>query len=251
MGSPALSFLARTGSAALGSALAWALPPRCPGCGVPVGDDHRFCAPCWSGLRFLAPPWCEGCHRPMPHASPGARCARCLADPPRHAGVRAAVAYGPAARRVALRFKYGGRLGLAETIARQMRRLVPDDAEVLVPVPLHRWRLWRRGFNQAALVARRLAASSGVPVAPDLLQRRRATPVLRGLGPAGRRRAVKGAFAVDPAGAARIDARRVVLVDDVHTSGATADACVRVLLAAGAASVTILCWARVLDEATD
>jgi len=191
----------------------------------------------------------------MAHAFAGARCARCLADPPRHAGIRAAVAYGPAARRVALRLKYAGRLGLAETMARQMRRLVPDDAELLVPVPLHRWRLWRRGFNQAALVARRLAVSSGVPAACDLLRRTRATPVLRGLGPAGRRWAVTGAFAIDPAAAARLKGRRLVLVDDVHTSGATSDACVRALLAAGAASVTILCWARVLagddDPVTD
>jgi len=134
------------------------------------------------------------------------------------------------------------------TIARQMRRLVPPDAELLVPVPLHRWRLWRRGFNQAALVARRLSVSSGVPAACDLLHRPRATPVLRGMGPAGRRRAVRGAFAVDPAGVARVKGRRVVLVDDIHTSGATSDACVRVLLAAGAASVTILCWARVLND---
>ena len=125
---------------------------------------------------------------------------------------------------------------------------MPIDAELLVPVPLHRWRLWRRGFNQAALMARELEALTCVPTACDLLIRQRATPVLRGLGPAGRRKAVRGAFAVRPEARNRLRGRRVVLIDDIHTSGATTDACVARLLAAGAASVTILCWARVLDD---
>lgn len=176
-------------------------------------------------------------------------CGACLRDPPRHAGVRAAVAYGPVPRALALRLKYGGRIAFAETMALRMRRLLPTEAEMLVPVPLHRWRLWSRGFNQAALIADALATLSGTAHDRTLLVRRRRTAVLRGLGGRQRASAVAGAFAITAA--QRVVGKAVVLVDDVYTSGATADACTRVLLRAGARSVTILCWARVLSEDRD
>lgn len=229
-----------------------ALPPRCPGCGAVTREAHRFCAVCWRGLRFLGPPWCAACHAPFPYdRGEGALCGDCLAGPPRHAGVRAAVAYGEVARRVALRLKYGGRTALAETVARPMARLLPADADLLVPVPLHRGRLWSRGFNQAALIARALERASGAPADLFALERRRATPVLRGLGARQRAAAVKGAFVVPEARRPMLRGKRVVLIDDVHTSGATADACTGALLRADAASVTILCWARVLDGEED
>lgn len=224
----------------------FALPPRCAGCGTLVAEDHRFCATCWDSLHFLGPPWCAGCNVPFAFdRGEGALCAECLQNPPRHAGVRAAVAYGPVARDLALRLKYGGRIAFAETMALRMRRLVPSDAEVLVPVPLHRWRIWSRGFNQAALIADALAKLSGVPQDRDVLLRKRQTTLLRGLGGRQRALAVAGAFAV--VAPDRLKGRAVVLVDDVYTSGATADACTRVLLRAGARSVTILCWARVIS----
>lgn len=231
--------------------VALALPPRCPGCGEVVDADHRFCAACWGQLRQIAPPWCVTCNLPFDHdRGPDAQCGQCLAAPPAHDGVRAAVAYGPAARTLALRLKYGRRTAYAATAARLMARLLPEDAELLVPVPLHRWRIWGRGFNQAALIARELARCSGVPAEIDLLRRGKATPVLRGLGARGRTKAVAGAFAAAPGARDRLQGRAVALVDDVHTSGATTDACVRVLKRAGAAKVTILCWARVLDPDT-
>jgi len=224
-----------------------ALPPRCPGCGAVTGEDHRFCATCWGALRFLAPPWCATCQTPFEHDyGISEQCADCLAEPPRHAGVFAAVAYGDVARTVALRLKYGGRIAFAETVGRQMARLMPADADLIVPVPLHRWRLWSRGFNQAALIATSLARSSGVPADPLALRRTRATPMLRGLGVNARARAVKDAFAVSRR--ERVAGRALVLVDDIYTSGATTDACTATLLAAGARSVAILCWARVLDS---
>lgn len=97
-------------------------------------------------MRLIAPPWCATCNLPFEHdRGPGAQCGMCLADPPLHDGVRAAVAYGPAARTLALRLKYGGRTGFAVTAARLMTRLMPEDAELLVPVPLHRWRIWGAG----------------------------------------------------------------------------------------------------------
>ena len=225
----------------------FALPPRCPGCGTVTSEDHRFCANCWNSLRFLAPPWCAACNLPFAYdRGDDARCADCLVDPPRHAGIRAAVAYGDVARTLALRLKYGGRTAFAETVGRQMARLMPDAAELLIPVPLHRWRLWSRGFNQSALIAAALTRATGVAHAPLLLRRIKATPPLRGMGAKARARAVAGVFRVyDPD--KRLKGKSIVLIDDIHTSGATTDGCVKVLLRAGAASVTILCWARVLD----
>ncbi|HVJ02975.1 MAG TPA: ComF family protein, partial [Sphingomonas sp.] len=173
--------------------------------------------------------------------------AECIADPPMHDGVRAAVAYSEVARSVALKLKYSGRLACAETMARAMERLMPAGADLLVPVPLHRWRIWSRGFNQAALVAASLARATGVPAETGLLRRTKATPMLRGLGRRGRAKAVAGAFALVPGARERLAGRTVVLVDDVHTSGATASACARVLKRGGAAGVILLCWARVLD----
>lgn len=171
-----------------------------------------------------------------------------MAEPPVHDGVRAAVAYGKIASAVALKLKYGGRIAVSETMARAMARLMPGEADLLVPVPLHRWRLWRRGFNQAALIARALSRQSGVPTDPMLLRRVKATPLLRGLGARARAQAVARAFAVDTQRKEALRGKTIVLVDDVYTSGATAGACVRTLKRAGAAKVILLCWARVLSD---
>ncbi len=228
----------------------FALPPRCPGCGVVTPADHLFCIDCWASLDFLGPPACRSCGLPLElDLGPEAQCAGCMADPPALDAMRAAVAYGEIARALALRLKHGLRPGIAITLARQMRRLVADrPGALLVPVPLHRWRLWRRGYNQAGLLACVLARETGLDWHPDLIERVRPTPMLRGLGRRARAKAVRGAFRVRPEGRALLKGRHVVLVDDVFTTGATANACARALRRAGAASVMACCWARVVRE---
>lgn len=229
--------------------LDFALPPRCPGCGAITREPHRFCLDCWKSLTFLGEPCCARCGLPFAYAGGGeAECAACLAQSPPFDRLRAAVAYGDVSRQVALKLKYSGRPGLAETLAHFMLRHL-DTVEgnvLLVPVPLHRWRIWKRGYNQAALIASALSRRTGLPTGLDLLRRTRATPPLKGLGRRERTLAVRGAFEVPPRARERLAGRRVLLVDDVYTSGATAAACARALKRGGAVSVDVLCWARVV-----
>lgn len=178
-------------------------------------------------------------------------CAPCLAVPPRHAGIAAATLYNDASRQLVLRFKHGGRIALATMMARLMvARLgeLPADA-LLVPVPLHRWRIWRRGYNQAGLLALEIGRLAGREVLIDALQRIRQTPPLGGLGRKMRERELSGAIIANPSRKHQLEGRPIILVDDVLTSGATTDVCTRVLLRAGGASVRIACFARVLREA--
>jgi ComF family protein len=229
--------------------LDFALPPRCPGCGVIVADPQQFCLACWQSIQWLAGPCCSRCGTPFAfEQGSGALCGRCIADPPRCARIRAAVAYGEVARKVVLKLKYGGKAGVAGTLATFMGRHLGELGEhpLLVPVPLHRWRIWRRGYNQSALIAQALARRGGVELLVDALERRRRTPPLRGMGRLERRRVVRGAFAVREDRKPLIAGRNVLLIDDVYTSGATADACARALEKGGAASVNLLCWARVV-----
>jgi ComF family protein len=176
-------------------------------------------------------------------------CAPCLHQPPDHDGAAAAVAYGDVARTIILRMKHGRRIALGQFVAAAMQRCVPDQGNwLLTPVPLHRWRIWTRGFNQSQIIARHLSAHSGHQLAGDLLLRTRHTPILGGLGRAERARALIGAFAVNPAQRDAIKGKRILIIDDVYTSGATSNACARVLKRAGAAEVRLICWARVIRD---
>ena len=243
---------------ALRPVLDFALPPRCAGCGAITTEPHRFCFACWSRLVFLGEPCCAVCALPFEFSQGAdARCGGCLAGPPAFERMRAAVVYGEIPRTVALKLKYGGRPGVAETMAGLMQRHLPGergegaDAPILVPVPLHRWRIWKRGYNQAALIASALSRRSGLAARLDLLERPKATPPLKAMNPKQRRETVRGAFRVAERHRETVRGRAFVLIDDVFTSGATVDACARVLKRTGAARVEVLCWARVVKNGED
>ena len=227
-------------------------PPRCPSCGTAIAAQDGLCPGCWAELVFPAEPACVLCQRPFAApATEGAICGPCLAEPPRHDGIAAGTLYNDASRKLVLALKHGRRIALAPMLARLVAARLPqlDGRWVVVPVPLHRWRLWRRGFNQSALLAREIARLRELPLAVDALVRRKRTPVLGGLGRSARTRALAGAIAVNPRLRAAVDGASVVLVDDVMTSGATSDACVRALKRGGAERVIVACFARVLHEA--
>lgn len=228
------------------------LPPRCLSCEAEVVEQGTLCPACFGGLAPITPPFCARCGVPFGHdqqVSAGL-CPRCEAQPPAFREARAALRYDAGAKRLILPFKHADRTDLARPLARQMARAgaaLLERADVIAPVPAHWRRLIGRRYDQAALLARALGALSGRPVWPDLLRRARRTPPLADRGAAERRLVVAGAFALSRHGRDAVRGRAVLLVDDVMTSGATAQACAEALLGAGAAAVDVLAAARVPD----
>ena len=222
------------------------LPPRCLACGTVVSAPGTLCPACWGRVRFLGPPCCACCGHPFEIGlGPDALCPACLRERPRYGRARAVFLYDEGSRALILRFKHADHTGSARYFARWMARAgseLIENADLLVPVPLHRWRLLARRYNQSALLAHALSRLCGVPVAADALTRRRDTPSQGKGGRDWRRRNVRGAFAVQRPD--MIAGRRILLIDDVQTSGATLEECARVLLDSGAGSVDVLTLAR-------
>jgi ComF family protein len=196
---------------------------------------------------------CEACGLPFEYdVGDGVLCGACARSTPAFTRARGAVLYNAASRRLVLSYKHGDRTENAPAFARWMMRAGADlivDAEMVVPVPLHWTRLFARRYNQAALLAQAISRNTGLPFEPDVLRRRRRTPSQGYLGRSARRRNVAGSFAVPPKAAMALKGRRVLLIDDVMTTGATAASCARALLRGGAAAVDLLTFARVAAPA--
>jgi len=247
---------------------AWALdlvlPPRCLGCGALVAAQGALCPACWSAITFVTEPLCRCCGLPFAFdsgafelgetaggAADALECGACLAVPPPFRRARAVMRYDDGSRPLLLGFKHGDRTEAAPPFAGWLARSGRDllaEAELIAPVPLHWRRLFARRFNQAALLAQALGRASGLPVVPDLLVRRRATPSQGHLSRAERQRNVAGAFAVHPRRGDLLRGRRLLLVDDVMTTGATVSACARAALRGGAAEVEVLVLARAVRD---
>jgi ComF family protein len=203
-------------------------PPRCPACGVAIAAQVGLCIDCWSTLEIPEHPEVEG------HAVP----------------VYAATYYNETSRKLVLAYKHGGRIALSGLLARLVAGRMPEPEAgrappLLVAVPLHRWRLWSRGFNQSAVLAEELVRLGKGEAAVAALVRFRRTPNLGGLGREAREQVLTGAIRLAPGAAARIRGRDVVLIDDVLTSGATSRACLAAIAGAGPSSMAVACFARV------
>lgn len=229
-------------------------PIRCPLCATIIGGGRGVCPACWGRLTFITSPFCASCGLAFEikgdddAAMPEAICAACLARPPAYGCARAALVYDAHSRRLILPMKHGDRPDIAATVAPWAARAGAEllgRAQWIVPIPLHRWRLFARRYNQAARLAAGISAEAGIPVFWGALRRRRRTTPQGRHSAAGRRRNVQGAFIVPERRRAALKETRIVLVDDVMTTGATAEAAARALRSAGANRVDVLTVARV------
>lgn len=228
------------------------LPPQCLACDALVATSGSLCSECWADAKFITAPHCSICGVPYSF-DPGsdAVCGACIRARPQYDRARAVLRYDDLGRRLVVAFKYGDRTHSAPTFGRWLARAgagLIADADLVAPVPLHRLRLMRRRFNQSAMMAQaicRSATDQDLQFVPDLLLRHRHTPSQAGLNAAQRRRNVRNAFAVNSRRTSQIEGRRILLVDDVFTTGATVSECSRVLTGAGASAVDILTLARV------
>jgi ComF family protein len=229
------------------------LPPQCISCGRRVGAYRSLCPGCWSKLRLIERPYCEKLGTPFAYdLGEGAVSAEAIADPPPFGRCRAVAAFDDVSKSLVHGLKYRDRLDLSASMANWMVRAGADllaDADLVVPVPLHRWRLWSRRFNQSASLARHVAEAAGKPFAGGALRRVRPTRQQVGLSATERDRNVRGAFKVAENDRFMIESRSLLLVDDVYTTGATVKAAVRALLRGGAKSVDVLVFARVVRDA--
>ncbi len=236
------------------AALDLVLPPLCLACDRMIGTNHTLCPECWSALQFIAPPLCDVCGAPFDvEAHNGSLCRHCREALPVFTAARSVVIYGEASKKMILSFKHNDRTHTAAAMAAWMVRAGSSFWQekdcAIVPVPLHRWRLFRRRYNQSALLAQHIGRLTDRPVVVDGLRRLRHTPPQGHMGRDERGLNVQDAFAVEPGRGVALRGKSVVLIDDVLTTGATVNECARVLLEAGARQVNILTLARVRDRA--
>lgn len=238
--------------AGLSAALAIIYPPSCVACQAAVGQAQALCPSCWSSVGFIERPYCERLGTPFAvDLGQGLLSPAAIADPPVFARARAVCRFDGVARELVHRLKYGDRTELALTLGRMMAQAGREllvDADLVVPVPLHRTRLWSRRFNQAAALAVVVARQAQLPLAPAALARVKRTRQQVGLTRPQRAENLQGAFRVPDAMRPQIEGRRILLVDDVLTTGSTANAAARALLRAGAREVDVLTFARVVTD---
>ncbi len=230
------------------------LPPHCGACDTAVDMPGRLCADCWSKVGFIVAPYCARCGTPFEiEAENGALCAACMRTPPAYRRARAAILYRNVGRDLVLVLKMADRTWIAPALGGWMAGAGAEllrDADLIAPVPLHRWRLLSRRFNQSAMLAAAASRASGATLMPDLLVRARATKSQARLSAVERRHNVQGAFRLRRRHAELVRDKSILLVDDVITTGATAEACVKALLGGGAAAVDVLTLARTLNRST-
>ena len=239
-------------------ALDMVLPPLCLSCGEAIDEGGVVCSACWSQLSFISRPFCDCCGLPFESEAAAGMgedgnliCLHCAREMPPFSKARAALKYDSACRHLVHRLKYGDGTHAAPALGAWMARAAAglDFANaVVVPVPLHRWRMVRRMYNQAALLGHFFALHAGVPIVPDMLIRHRPTKTQVGLSRQERKHNVRGAFSVNPRHAHLLRGKTAVLVDDVMTTGATLRECARMLLSAGAARVFVVTLARACGD---
>lgn len=238
--------------AGLGGLIAIVYPPACVACQAATGEAQALCPACWGGIGFIERPYCERLGTPFAvDLGPGLLSPAAIADPPVFTRARAVCRFDGEARELVHRLKYGDRIELSLTLGRMMAqagRELLGEAEIVVPIPLHRARLWSRRFNQAAVLAGVVSRQAKLPLAPTLLARVKRTRQQVGLTRSQRADNLQGAFRVPDAQRPQVEGRRILLVDDVLTTGATANAAARALLRAGARDVDILTFARVVTD---
>lgn len=236
-----------------GAVLDFILPPRCLACGQGVETNGTLCAGCWGELEFITAPCCDNCGVPLPDVIPHSTvCPECSASPPPFARARAALVYKGPLHRLVTRYKYHDQLQATPLFTRWMQvagESFLKEADIIAPVPLHWWRMFRRRYNQAAELARALAATTTAAYHPMLLARKRHTRPQASLSRAGRQQNVRGAFGLrKQQDAAIIKGKTILLVDDVMTTGATVSACAKALKKAGAKKILVLTIARTTLE---
>lgn len=231
-----------------GKILDFVLPPRCVVSGVPVEKQGMLAPEVWADLDFITSPMCQCCGRPFDFEQfEDSLCGECLARRPYFSSARSVMVYDEASRGIVLRFKHADQTHAVVSFIPWLKRAgakMLSEADFIVPVPLHRWRLLYRRYNQAAIIAKALSRETAAAFAPEALGRVRHTPSQGHKGARDRKKNVRGAFAVSPQWKPLIKSKNIVLVDDVYTTGATVNECSRALLKAGCARVDVLTLAR-------